>query len=261
MKTLYGDLAIPPRCSATWHAQISISQPLWKSRMFFLSQNKSPLVNFIFTRLQYRCHYCSSLLPSMPPFISALLKINFPFRPSLYHLDTLGLPPAPPSELTHRQWLWWAVVLFQAPQAGKLCQSESLCFLITAVRCKPKLAIRKVTFILFPTLFLCPWLPELRFFFSSASSAWIQKQAEWSSYLSFKLTWKLPEFRLVLRIFTICTVIYILNLLDSSAWHEQSSSALWVIPRSDEKLVMKSGVSVVPSCLFIIKAWFSISIG
>lgn len=169
--------------------------------------------------------------------------------------------PRPPSELTRRQRLWWAVVLFQAPQAGKLCQSESLCFLITAVRCKPKLAIRKVTFILFPALFLCPWLPELRFFFSSASSAWIQKWAEWSSYSSFKLTWKLPEFRLLLRIFTICTVIYILNLLDSSGWHEQSSSVLWVIPRSDEKLVTKSGVSVVQSCLFIIKALFSISIG
>lgn len=206
-------------------------------------------------------------LPLSPPAQQAAIYLCFAENELFhFHLPRVAsiLSAAPGSELTRRQRLWWAVVWFQAPQAGKLCQSESLYFLITAVRSKPKLAIRKLTFILFPALFLCPWLPELRcffFFFSSASSTWIQKQAEWSSYSSFKLTWKLPEFRLLLRIFTIRTVIYILNLLDSSGWHEQSSSVLWVIPWSDEKLVMKSGVSVAHSCLFIIKALFSISIG
>lgn len=65
------------------------------------------------------------------------------------------------------RWWWWAVAWFQAPRAGKRCQSESLCFLITVVRSKPKLAICKVTFILLPTLFLCPWLTELSFLFVS----------------------------------------------------------------------------------------------
>lgn len=156
--------------------------------MFFLSRKKLSLLNLIFTRLQYRCYYLSFLLPSRLPFISAVLKMNFPFPPSLYHLKTSGLSPRSPSKLTCRQQLWWVVALFQAPQAVKLCQSESFCFLITAVRSKPKLAIHKVTFILFPALFLCPWLPELIFFFSSATSTWIQKWAERSSYLSFKLT-------------------------------------------------------------------------
>lgn len=106
------------------------------------------------------------LLPLFPPppFISTLLKMIFPFLLFSYHPNTLGLPWAPfLSSLTGSR-LWWAVVLLQAPQAGKLCQSESLCCLITAVRSKPKLAIHEVTFILFPTLFLCPWLPELRYF-------------------------------------------------------------------------------------------------
>lgn len=162
-KTLYGDLAIPPRCNAMWHTKTFISPPLWKSRTVFLSQNKPSLLNFIFTRMQCHCYYLSSHLLSTPTFICTLLKMNFPFLLFPYRPNTLWLPLAPLPELTARQQLWWAVVLFQAPQAGKLCQSESLCFLITAVRSKPKLAIHEVTFILFPTLFLCPRLPELRF--------------------------------------------------------------------------------------------------
>lgn len=111
--------------------------------------------------------------------IPLLLRLSLPSSPAGCHLSLLCwkwtfhvhlpciasiLPAAPGSELTRRQRLWWAVVSFQAPQAGKLCQSESLHFLITAVRSKPKLAIRKVTFILFPALFLCPWLTERRCF-------------------------------------------------------------------------------------------------
>lgn len=109
------------------------------------------------------------LLPLFPPPHQANINLYpaedelsisiFPISPQQYSGAALG--PLP--ELTHRQQLW-AVVLFQAPQAGKLCQSESLCLLITAVRSKPKLAFHEVTFILFPTLFLCPWLPEMIFF-------------------------------------------------------------------------------------------------
>lgn len=119
-------------------------------------------LNFIFARMQCHCYYLSSpqqaniyLYPAEDEFSIS----TFPISPR-YSRAALG--PLP--ELTHRQQLWWAVVLFQTPQAGKLCQSESLCLLITAVTSKPKLAIHEVTFILFPTLFLCPWLPELRFF-------------------------------------------------------------------------------------------------
>lgn len=128
-------------------------------------QNKPSLLNFIFTRLPYHCYYVSSFPPPQQAAIylyfaeNELSMSTFPISPRYS-----PLPPAPGSELTRRQRLWWAVVSFQAPQAGKLCQSESLHFLITAVRSKPKLAIRKVTFILFPALFLCPWLTERSFF-------------------------------------------------------------------------------------------------
>lgn len=113
--------------------------------------------------MQCHCYYLSSLLPRRPTFISTLLEMSFPFLLFSYHPNTLRLPLAPSLSSLTGSRLWWVVVLFQAPQAGKLCQSESLCLLI-AVRSKPKLAIHEVTFILFPTLFLCPWLPELRYF-------------------------------------------------------------------------------------------------
>ena len=83
------------KVSATWHTWTSISQPLWKSRTVFLSQNKPSLLNFIFTRLQYHCYYFSSLLSIRPPFKSTVLKMNFPFPPSLYRLDTPQQPLAP----------------------------------------------------------------------------------------------------------------------------------------------------------------------
>lgn len=176
MKTSYGNLAIPPRCSAMWHTWTFISQPLWKSRriffhrsQFYFYKNAMPLLLLLFPPSQQADIY---LYPAEGEFSISI----FPISPQYSWAAVSPLP-----ELTHRQQLW-AVVLFQAPQAGKLCQSESLCLLITAVRSKPKLAFQEVTFILFPTLFLCPWLPEMRVFSSSASSAWIQKQSEWSSY-------------------------------------------------------------------------------
>lgn len=126
---------------------------------------------FFFHRTQI--YFCKNAMPLLLPLLSPPQQANIYLYPAEDEFSISTFPisprysraaPGPLPELAHRQQLWWAVVLFQTLQAGKLCQSESLCLLITAVTSKPKLAIHEVTFILFPTLFLCPWLPELRFF-------------------------------------------------------------------------------------------------
>lgn len=155
-------------CSAHEHQSCS---PLWKSRtVFFHSTNHHYSILFL--------RGCNTVASASFPSTLAGYHLSPPYQQWTFHVPSkpslyLLVPPRQPlttspglSRMPCRWW-WWAVAWFQAPRAGKLCQSESLCFLITVVRSKPKLAICKVTFILLPTLFLCPWLTELSFLFVS----------------------------------------------------------------------------------------------
>lgn len=97
-KSFCSHLAVPLRCSATWGTSTSISQLLGKKQNIFSITEQIFITQFCFYKTAMPL--LLPLFPSKLSFISPLLRMSFPFPPSLYHLNPPWLPQPPfPSSL------------------------------------------------------------------------------------------------------------------------------------------------------------------